>query len=341
MFKWWKQNMAEVGARARYVLLEGALGGLGMSLGHLLGSEGQLEVGPSPAVFVDGNQTVSAGLAQGLDALFAEGDEPARWADVQYVVVSRGPGSYTGVRALLAFSHGLHGARWWQERHPKRHWIGVSSLAMIMISSCHGGAAAVGEAGWRGVFMVQGHRKGYFGWCEPVPGATEHSSSSSQWLSQYHQEYVADDEIDQLEFGGWRYYTVSAAVVSDADELAAIAGKSPAIQAFQELWWIPQQAAPGKSAAQGSAQACPSTCLVIRTTRMPQVVVIPLQAVSVHSLATAAAVRSSLGGMQQLLAGLVVGRGDDQASPSGGDGAVSSAPPAAAYLRPHYAGGRG
>lgn len=329
--------MVEAGTRARYVLLEGALGGIGITLGHLPVPDGQGQrAGESPpVVLVDCNQTVSQGLAQGLEAVLAQGDEPATWEDVQYVVVSRGPGSYTGVRALLAFSYGMHGASLWQERPPKRYWIGVSSLAMIMISSFHGGTPAVVKAERRGVFMVQGHRKGYFGWCEPIGAGPDPRG----WLSPCHQGAAAD--IDQFEYGGWRYYTVSAAVVAGADELAEIVGDAPSMvrDAPQELWWIPQQAVQGKQAAQGddglpARPVSANTYVVIQTRQMPAPVLIPLQDVAVQSWATAAAVRSSLKGMRQLLT--CPEAVHQPRSYSWLDGVADAVPPAAAYLRPHY-----
>lgn len=332
-------------AQWRYLLIEGSLGGLGLRLGAL--SSQSLQGPDSPRsgtqsdhveVMMDPNQPVSSSLATAFTELMQRGDSTISWDDVTHIIVSRGPGSYTGLRALLAFIYGIHGADQLQQPAAKRHWIGVSSLAMIMASYCQGSPAVAPKTYQRGVFMVQGHHKGYFGWCEPVSQAFKDNQTPSCGTAGAEIDNE-DNEIDVLEFHGLRYCTVSATVISaDSVELAHDPKRvNPTSQpdsphfnslALTDLAWIPQHLPqPARKARAAVSPSSPvNAYLMIQTAKMPQAHYLSLETMAIQTLDVTTATRASLAGMSHL-----VSHGHEGTAPL-----CSAAPPAAVYLRSHY-----
>ena len=184
-----------------YLLGEGSLGGLGFELcqlGH--GSINSVHSARTHCVVESVSQMLEECLTPRLP-----------YAPVDSFILSRGPGSFTSTRALLAFFYGLEASllsptdltnpqnKGYFKASQKRRWLGVSSLSMILLSCLNGGLASHQRVG---VYLVQGHNKGFFAWCEPQE--TSRISTTSP-------------QLDILDLDGLRLITTSAYLTDISD----------------------------------------------------------------------------------------------------------------------------
>lgn len=328
-----------------YLLVEGALGGLALRLcAHQIKNDGSNKCDVIREVFVGSKSSVSSSLPSAFEQVC--GDE---WPEVRGVVVSRGPGSYTSIRAVLAFIYGIQCAT---ESHlsalkqksqskrlkrSKRWWIGVSSLAMIMASVFHGeentedsdefSAAKVSRP--CGVFLVQGHRKGYLCWAE--------TAGKNRFDSAMYSE-----QVDIIEWCGRRYYTISASYMEregdrDMQDQTGWFSLSSSLEwpDLTDLLWIEQKThIPTKKSARSvpltSDHSARPRALVMDSVQDHHglAMVVSLDNLNIHSLSMDEALSRSLIGMTDFLSSLSQ------------NSTTQSDPPQAVYLRDHYAGVR-
>lgn len=294
--------------RSSYLLGEGSLGGLGFELckpGH----------GSINSVQSSRTHCVVESLAQMLEECLKPTYDP-----VDSFILSRGPGSFTSTRALLAFFYGLEAAllnpndladahnRGGFKASQKRRWLGVSSLSMILLSCLDGGLASNQRIG---VYLVQGHNKGFFTWCEPQEDS---------------QISTTSPQLDVLDLGDLRFITTSAHLTDITD--APMANKYTHKPQIDSLLWIDHSLA-GSSASHKKKNVrakIPATITSGTVTKNSRCLDLfcPTNELSVTRLSLNESITQSLAGMRTL------------ALTYAAHLPWRCEPPEAVYLRAHY-----